>query len=256
MNFCTDAELGYASQRTRFSSGQALLLDRQYRLAHLPLVAPTHPKVIAAREGTPYHMGRHEAVTSLVLPVPATLYDAPAFVDLSRELRAASFAPKIAWDILEARRARLHATLCGSLASGEPLQSLNETMRTALARLGTLRIELRGLFSGSLNLGRLYLKTYPERIGQENALVRIQKALNARVTDLYPVGLFNLVDDLTVAETADLARLIDRWWDRPILRFDVDRLWLLSARDDLVLDARIVETIPLSTDRCDVPTPS
>jgi len=256
MTLCTDAELGYASQRTLFPPGRALLLDPQYRLAHLPLVAPSHPRVVASRPGTPYVMGRHEAVTSLVLPVPPTLYDAPAFLDLDRELRAASFAPKIAWDILEARRARLHATLCGSLAGGERLQSLNETMRSALARLGTLPIELRGLFSGSLNHGRLYLKTYPERTGAENALVRIQRALNARTTDLYPVGLFNLVDDLTAAETADLARLIDRWWDRPILRFEVDRLWLLSARDDLVLDAEIVETISLSTDRCDAPTTS
>lgn len=256
MDICTDAELGYVSQRTRFSPGQALLLDQQYRLAHLPLVAPSHPNVIATKEGTPYLMGRHEAVTSLVLPVPPTLYDAPAFLDLSRELRAASFAPKIAWSILDARRARLHATLCGSLASGERLQLLNETMRTALARLGKLHVELRGLFSGSLNHGRLYLKTYPERIGAENALVRIQRALNARVTDLYPVGLFNLVDDLTAAETADLARLIERWWDRPILRFEVDRLWLLSARDDLVLDAEIVETIPLNTGHGGAPTPS
>jgi hypothetical protein len=248
MNLCTDADLGYASQRTRFSSGQALLLDQPYRLAHLPLVAPSHPKVIASKAGTPYLMGLHDTVTSLVLPVPPTLYDAPAFRELVRELKAASFAPKIAWDILEARRSRLHATLCSNLARDERF--------TALAQLGKLRIELRGLFSGSLNHGRLYLKTYPERIGSENALVRIQRALKARVTDLYPVGLFNLLDDLTVAETADLARLIDRWWDMPILRFEVDRLWLLSARDDLVLDAEIVETIPLNTDRCGAPTPS
>lgn len=193
-------------------------------------------------------MGRHDAVTSLVLPVPPTLYDAPTFLDLSRELGAASFAPKIAWDILEARRSRLHATLCGSLASGERF--------TALARRGKLSIELRGLFSGSLNHGRLYLKTYPERSGPDNTLAQIQRAVQGRITDLYPVGLFNLVDDLTVAETADLARLIDRWWDRPILRFEADCLWVLSARDDLVLDAEIVETIPLSTGRCGAPTPS
>ncbi len=146
-------------------------------------------------------------MTSLVLPVPPTLHDAPAFLELVRELGAASFASKIAWDILEARRSRLHATLCSSLRAVSGF--------AALAQLGkpedrTARAVLR-----LLNHGRLYLKTYPERIGAENALVRIQRALNARVTDLYPVGLFNLVDDLTAAETADLARLIERWWDPP-----------------------------------------
>ena len=30
-----------------------------------------------------------------------------------------------------------------------------------------------------------------------------------------------------------LAALIDRWWDTPILHFEADSLWLLSARDDL-----------------------
>lgn len=256
MNICTDAELGYAPQRTRFSPGKALVLDQQYRLAHLPLVAPFHPKVIPTKAGTPYVMGRHDPVTSLVLPVPPTLHEATAFVELVGDLKAATFAPKISWDILRARRSRLHATLCGSLASGERFQSLDENTRTALARRGKLQIELRGLFSGSLNHGRLYLKAYPERTGPENTLVQIQRTLKARVTDLYPVGLFNLVDDLTIAETADLARLIDRWWDRPILRFEADCLWVLSARDDLVLDAEIVETIPLNTDRCGAPTPS
>lgn len=66
------------------------------------------------------------------------------------------------------------------------------------------------------------------------------------MTDVYLVGLFNLVDDLDVAETTALAALIDRWWDTPILHFEADCLWLLSARDDLALDADIVETIPLA----------
>lgn len=256
MNFCTDDDLGYAAQRTRFLPGKAFHLDPQYRLAHLPLVAPFHRKVVASKPGTPYVMGRHEAVTSIALPVPPALYNAPAFLDLVDELHAAPFARKIAWDVVEARRFRLHVTLCGSLASGEPLRPPDAKTRAALGRLGKLPIELRGVFSGSLNHGRLYLKTYPERSGEDNALAAIQKRLKARVTDVYLVGLFNLVDDLDVAETAALAALIDRWWDTPILHFEADCLWLLSARDDLALDADIVETIPLSTDRCAAPTTS
>lgn len=243
--FCSDDELGYVAQRTAFKPGQRLVLDASYRLAHLPLVAPDHPKVIVSKPGATYRMGKHDAVTSLALPVPPTLYESDGYLALQHELRAAPFASKIAWHILDARRSRLHATLCGALASGERLQSLTAEQRDRLADLGPLSIELRGLFSGNVNLGRLYLKVYPERRASKNAIGLIQQAVGARLTALYLVGLFNLVDDLDSDETRYLAQLIDRWWDRPIQRYEIDRLWLLSARDDLVLDGEVREAISL-----------
>lgn len=243
--FCSDDELGYVAQRTDFGPGRPLMLDAGYRLAHLPLVAPGHPKVIASKPGTTYRMGKHEAVTSLALPVPPSLYESAGYLALQSELQAAPFAPKIAWHILEARRPRLHATLCGALASGERLQSLTAGQRDRLAGLGPLSVELRGLFSGNINLGRLYLKVHPEHRDGMNVVGLVQQAVGARVTGLYLVGLFNLVNDLDPDETQHLARLIDRWWDRLILRYSVDRLWLLSARDDLVLDGEVTETISL-----------
>jgi hypothetical protein len=243
--FCSDDELGYVAQRTAFEPGLGLMLDASYRLAHLPLVAPDHPKVIASKVGTTYRMGRHDSVTSLALPVPPTLYESAGYLDLQRELRAAPFASKIAWHILEARRSRLHATLCGALANGERLQSLTAAQLYRLADLGPLSVELRGFFSGNINLGRLYLKVYPESRDGENVINLIQQAIGARLTTLYLVGLFNLVDDLDPDEARHLAQLINRWWDRPILRYEVDRLWLLSARDDLVLDGEVRETISL-----------
>jgi hypothetical protein len=244
--FCSDDDLGYVAQRTAFEPGQTLMLDASYRLAHLPLVAPEHPNVIATKLGTSYRMGKHEAVTSLVLPVPPTTYEGDGYLALQDELRAAPFAPKIAWHILETRRSRLHATLCGALANGERLQGLTAEQRDRLAGLGPLSVELRGLFSGKLNLGRLYLKVYPECRAGRNAIALIQQAMGARLTDPYLVGLFNLVDDLDLDETRQLAQLIDRWWDKPILRYEIDRLWLLSARDDLVLDGEVIETISLT----------
>lgn len=244
--FCSDDELGYVAQRTTFEPGQGFVLDASYRLAHLPLVAPDHPKVIASKVGTTYRMGKHDSVTSLALPVPATLYESDGYLALQRELRAAPFAAKIAWNILDMRRSRLHATLCGALANGERLQSLTAVQRDRLADLGPLSIELRGVFSGNINLGRLYLKVYPECRGGENVIGLMQQAVGARLTSLYLVGLFNLVDDLDPDETRYLAQLIDRWWDRPILQYSIDRLWLLSARDDLVLDGEVRETISLA----------
>ncbi|CAN5595326.1 hypothetical protein BH10PSE6_BH10PSE6_37760 [soil metagenome] len=205
-------------------------LDEAYRLAHLPLVAPLHPKVIVAKPGTAYEMGRHGKTLSLVLPVPD--------IDhlLEPELKAAPFAAKIAWDVARRRRGKLHATLCGSP------QAID---RSALAAIGPITVEARGLFSGNINRGRLYLRVYPEKRDGRNQLARIQRLVGGRQTSLYLVGLHNFTDDLEAHEAAALAALIERWWDRPILRWQVEALALLAAWDDLVLDGGIEETISL-----------
>jgi len=246
VRFCADSELGYERSRTRFQAGEGLALDETYRLAHLPLVAPAHPRVIRTREGTSYDMGRHEPVFSLVLPVFADLlFQSPAYRELDREVRAAPFAGKIAWDVVERRRDKLHATICGSLSTGAP-PLLDPQRLQELRGLGPVRVELRGLFSGSVNLGRLYLRAYPESRNGENVFRRIQRSLGCRETDLYVVGLYNMTDDLDAGEAAALASLIERWWSRSILRFTVDHLWLTGARDDLVLDSTIVASVPLA----------
>jgi hypothetical protein len=210
------------------------VLDEAYRLAHLPLVAPRHPKVIARKPGMTYDQGRHERVVSLVLPVP----DVDHLVEA--ELRSQPFAGKIAWDIAARRRGKLHATLCGAPVA------LDAEQRRALAEIGPITVELRGLFSGNVNLGRLYLRVYPEKRGGENLLARVQRLLGRRETGLYLVGLHNLTDDLDAREAEALAALIERWWERPILRWQVDALALLAASDDLVLDGGVVETISLA----------
>ena len=244
--FCQDSELGYERSRTRFVSGEGLVLDETYRLAHLPLVAPDHPRVIRTREGSSYVMGRHERVFSLVLPISGDLLSgSPVYRELNEALREAPFAHKIAWDLLDRRKNKLHATICGSLSSGEP-PVLDHRKLQELAGLGPIHVELRGLFSGSVNRGRLYLRAYPENRKGENVFQLIQRALGCRETDLYVVGLYNMRDDLDAEEAAALASLIDRWWDRPILQFTVDHLWLLGACDDLVLDSAIVETVSLT----------
>jgi hypothetical protein len=243
--FCPDEELGYHRTRTRFAPGEKLLLDVAYRLAHLPLIAPDHPDVIRSRSAATYHMGRHERVFSLVLPVPPdALEEAAAYQELERELRRSPFGHKIAWDLLAKRRQRLHATICGSLSKDVPYR-VSDDERAALRQLGPLRVELRGLFSGNINVGRLYLRVYPECRNGMNLLRRIQRSLGRRETDLYLVGLFNLVDHLEAGEAEALRDLIQRWWDRPILTLDVNRLWQLGSSDDLVLDSFVEEVIPL-----------
>ena len=241
-DFCDDSELGYRRSLTDFSV--PLQLDDSYRLAHLPLVAPDHPAVIARREGKFYEMGRHPQVLSLVLPVDdAALRASPDFLALEGELKASPFASKIAWDILPKRRDRLHATVCGSLGIGEA--PIAPARRDAFRRIEPFTVELRGLFSGNVNRGRLYLATYPEKRDGTNMLQAVQAALGRPPGDLWLVGLYNLTDDLDAAETAALADIIARWWNRPLLRFTVTALQVMGAGDDLVLDGTVKETLPL-----------
>lgn len=244
--FCPDEVLAYRRSLTPFAPGEGLVLDEAYRLAHLPLVAPDHPGVIPAREGRYYQRGRHPRVVSLVLPVP-DLAAAPAYAALDAELRTAPFAHKIAWDVAARREARLHATLCGSLGVGpDAVPVLSPDQQAALAALGPVTVELRGVFSGTINLGRLYLRVYPECRDGADMLAAIQRIMGRPETGLYLVGLHNLVDDLDPAEAAFLAAMIVRWWDRPILRLNLDALWLLWATDDLVLEGSVLARVPLA----------
>jgi hypothetical protein len=243
--FCDDAMLGYERSRTAFAPGAALTLDETYRLAHLPLIAPDHPGVIARRAGTDYEFGRHARIFSLVLPVDdARLRASPAFRRLEDELRASPFAGKIDWDLLPRRRDRLHATLCGSLGVGEPPE-IAAGQRRALAAVGPVAVQLRGLFSGAINRGRLYLRAYPEIRDGQNLFHAIQTAMGRPTTDLYLVGLYNLTDDLDPVETAALAALIERHWRAELLSFQAEALWLLGSCDDLVLDAAVEAVLPL-----------
>lgn len=244
--FWEDGELGYRRSLTDFADGP-LMLDEPYRLAHLPLVAPDHPRVIARQEGRSYEMGRHPPVFSMVLPIDgALLAGSEPFQRLDAEMCAAPFAAKIAWDILPRRSERLHATLCGTLSTGEAL-SIDDGTRQALARIEPFAVDLRGPFSGNVNRGRIYLRVYPEKRDGLNPIHAVQAAFGRQPGDLYLVGLYNLTDDLDACETAALAEIIARWWDVSLLRFEVTELWLLGACDDLVLDSQISETLPLGT---------
>ena len=73
----------------------------------------------------------------------------------------------------------------------------------------------------------------------------VQRALGRPTTDLYVVGVWNLMDDLDASEAEALATLVERWWSRVLLRVEAAELWLLGARDDLVLDAQVSARLPL-----------
>jgi hypothetical protein len=245
LDFLGDDELGYVRSRTRFSDGAGLALDESYRLTHLPLVAPDHPRIIAADAKSGYAMGRHPLTYSLVVPVPgAALQQSPAYRELDAELRRMPFAHKIAWDILPLRRDKLHATICARLSIGEP-PHIADSIRRELSRIGTIELELRGLFSGNHNVGRLYFRLYPPRNGDANIIKLIQRRCGHRETDLYLAGIYNFTDDLDAREAFALKAIIDAWWERPLLRYRVDHLWVTATMDTLVLDGGIAESVSL-----------
>lgn len=243
--FVPDAELDYERFATRFEPGVALAMDEAYRRAHLPLVAPHHPKVIGADEARGYRMGRHETIWSLVVPVNGQrLAASPAFQLLSEAMLGGPLRGKIDWNSFAKRRDVLHATIVSHIARGIAPQ-ITDDWRMALQQTPPFEMALRGFFSGNINLGRLYLKLYPEIRGGRNAIRGLQAQLGAKETALYVVGLYNLNDDLDASETAWLADALARFRNTEWLRMTVDRLHLLGARDDLALDSEVAEVLRL-----------
>jgi hypothetical protein len=243
--FCNDDDLDYAKHRTVILPQSDLRLDASYRLAHLPLVSPNHPDVISEAAGKYYTHGLHPRVVSIVLPIPdQSLHGSSAFQALQLEMLSSAFAGKIAWDIMPLRKDKLHATLCGSLSISEP-PVISPAQREALRQVGPIKASVRGLFSGDINIGRLYLCVYPEKRADSNVLQQIQRAMGARETNMFLVGLYNLTDHLTVNEASELARLIARWWKKPLFELQIDAVSLMVAEDDLVLKSEIIEILPL-----------
>jgi len=129
----------------------------------------------------------------------------------------------------------LRCRTCGGLGEGAP-PAFDDAALRALRDIGPIEIELRGLFSGNVCVGRLYLRVYPESRAGANPLRLAQRALGRPETDLWLVGIYNLFDNLTAGEAQELKAILDEWWDVGLLRFTATHLWLLGARDDLVLD--------------------
>ena len=241
--FADDSHMLYAASRTRFEPGAVFRLDEPYRLAHLPLIAPMHPDGIA--EGSGYRMGVHAPSSSLVLPIDAeALSRSPNYIALEAALRASPFAAKIAWDLLPRRASRLHATLCGGLEVIEG--RLSGDQRARLAAAGSVGYEVRGLFSGNRNLGRLYLAVYPELKAGEQGFAAVQRALGRSPNAMALIGQFNLTDHLDVRETGELAEILSAFRETLFLEGRADELRVLRSADDLVLDAAYTDRIVLA----------
>lgn len=247
VEFYDDAELGYARSRTNFKSCAGLEMDETYRLAHLPLVvSKRHSRVISHILGKDYDYGIHaQRIFSLVLPIEwKALAAVEGFQKMDAEARTSRFGSKISWDTVHKRRHKLHATICGSLSYGTA-PAFDSAQERALRSVGPIRYELRGVFSGNVNVGRLYVKLYPQRRSNGNPLQKVQSILGTNVTDMYLVGIYNLVDDLTEVEADALRLFIEKWWNETLGLGTITHLNLIGTKDDLALDSNLVTRIPL-----------
>jgi len=246
MKFCDDTVMAYDASRRVFGPGEALAFDDAYRLAHLPLVAPGHPEIIAAKDGTDYRNGRYETSRhSLVVPIDSgELGRAEAFEEFEAELRSFSFSDKIAWQLGRERAGKLHATIVGGLSDPDVARCMAAVTET-FAPLGPLALRIGGPFLGRINTGRIYLPVYPCCHDGENIFGLVQQACGARLTRFHVIGLYHFAAALTVAETADLAGLMQRWQRRVLAELPVTSLAVMATNDDLALSGRIVATIPV-----------
>jgi len=243
-HYCTDEELEYARCRARIEPDQPFRFDDFYRVAHLPLIAPERPAALEQLVQFDYRRGRYDIPRySLVLPVDAgELQSSTSFRALEDELRTYGFAAKIAWDLVGQRTGKLHVTLAGGLPEAG-IEACAADVRSFLERHGPLRYRLGGPFCGTKNRGRIYFTTYPEQIDGDDSFALLQEVVRVPRTGLYLLGYYNLRDELTPAEAAELQAFLDRWRVAELAELAATSLLILATHDDLALDSRVVARI-------------
>lgn len=236
MIFCSGADLRYEASRHRFVPDEGFALGEDYRLAHLPLVDPTHPKIIASVSGKDYDRGyyatpRHALAVHVATE---TLLASAIYRELDADLRGRAVAKRIAWTTQEKRRDVLHATIAGPV-DGEGADAYLRAANAWLARAGNAAIRLGGPFVGNRNHGRIYLPVYPEKRDGLDLYADLQRAIGARESGFYAIGLWHLADDLDAGEAASLAAWLDRWGGETVAILDDPRLGILTTQDDQAL---------------------
>lgn len=239
MHYVDDTGLDYQASCQQYGHNDALQLDAFYRAAYLPLLNPTHPEVIAAHED--YRLGRYcQRRYSLVLPVEMDwLENSPAFTALDMAIRQSSFAEKIAWEVMTARRARVHATFCRGIQE-DALPARVTHFERVIARSAKPRFRVGGLFTGNKNTGRLYFKLYPEQTPDGNVFHHLQHALGETPSPMWLTGYYHFQDALDVAQTRQLMAIMARFGDATLAEVTASELWLLGTHDDMALSGEVL----------------
>src|SRR6185436_2252974 len=218
VTYCDDEMMAYRSARKIFQPDEGIVFDEGYRLAHLPLVNAGHPAVISELDGRDYRNGTYEKTRyALVMPISANAFlESDEAQALELAMKSASFAPKIAWEMSERRRLRLHATLAG--VPGTDLDRYVAAVQELLDQIGPISVCLKGPFQGTRNTGRIYFPVYPQKVRGEDPFALVQKSVGLSPTKLYLVGYYHMRNELDPLETSELAELLDQWRDRIVVR--------------------------------------
>jgi hypothetical protein len=237
--YCDDLMMAYRSARRKFQPGERVVFDEGYRLAHLPLVNAGHPAVISEVDGRDYRNGTYEKTRyALVIPISADAFlESDQVQALELAMKSSGFAPKIAWEMCELRRSRLHATLASGISEAD-LDRCAAAVQDRLDEIGSISVCLKGPFQGNRNTGRIYFPVYPQNIRGEDPFALVQKSIGIAPTKLYLVGYYHMSQELDPLETRELAELIDQWRDRIVVKATVPFLELHATNDDLALSAR------------------
>jgi hypothetical protein len=240
ITYCDDSMMAYQSARKIFQPGEGVVFDEGYRLAHLPLVNAGHPAVTSEVDGRDYRNGTYEKTRyALVMPISAGAFlESDQVQALELAMKSSGFTPKIAWEICERRRLRLHATLAGGVPESD-IDRYVAVVQGLLDQIGPISVCLKGPFLGTRNTGRIYFPVYPQKIGGEDAFALMQKSIGVSPTKLYLVGYYHMRNELDPLETRELAELIDQWRDRIVVKTTVPFLELYATNNDLALSARV-----------------
>jgi hypothetical protein len=238
--YCDEEMMAYRSSGKIFQPGEGIVFDEGYRLAHLPLVNAGHPAVISEVEGRDYRNGIYEKTRyALVMPISADAFlESDEAQALELAMKSSGFASKIAWEICERRRSRLHATLASGISEAD-LDSCAAAVQDLLDEIGSISVCLKGPFQGTRNTGRIYFPVYPQNIRGEDPFALVQKSIGIAPTKLYLIGYYHMRNELDPLETRELAELIDQWRDRIVVTTNIPFLELYATNDDLALSARV-----------------
>jgi hypothetical protein len=165
ITYCDESMMAYRSARKIFQPGERVVFDDGYRLAHLPLVNAGHPAVISEVDGRDYRNGTYEkARYARVMPISGEIFLESNLVQaLELAMKSSGFAPKIAWELCELRRSKLHATLASGISEAD-LDRCAAAAQEVLDQIGSISVCLRGPFLGTRNTGRIYFPVYPQKI--------------------------------------------------------------------------------------------
>ncbi len=244
--FSDNNHMRYRDQIKLYSGKEPLKFDARYRAAQLPLVYPESELAVHTDPDGRYTRGRRDVTYSVVLPIDGeSLANSSSMRQLIERLKSADLHQKFNWDMEQRRRGVLHATISGTIPF-DPEGKVPEELKVALQQIPTFAFQLKGLFMGSFNTGRVYIQVFPETNGNSVLTDKVCDALGCQHNRLLLCGYLNLTEELTGEEAALLSEICT---DMQEVVFDTQTctsIVVMKSYDDLVLRSGVTHRVALA----------